>query len=203
MREEGILEHVMNVSRILFNRLEILKKEYPQVTEVRGRGLLKLSLIHIFPVISPVAADENGITLNINADHLAGSLAGALKADKLIMLTDVEGIMRDPGDMSSLIEELTIDEAKEMTRDGHIVTGMIPKVEACFTALQGGVERTHIIDGRRPHSLLLEMFTDKGCLLYTSLRIRSPRLRQWQDLTTVTSALGWTEGQEEYWLCPQ
>ena len=114
------------------------------------------------PVISPVAADENGITLNINADHLAGSLAGALKADKLIMLTDVEGIMRDPGDMSSLIEELTIDEAKEMTRDGHIVTGMIPKVEACFTALQGGVERTHIIDGRRPHSLLLEMFTDKG-----------------------------------------
>lgn len=114
------------------------------------------------PVISPVAADENGITLNINADHLAGSLADALKADKLIMLTDVEGIMRDPGDMSSLIEELTIDEAKEMTQDGHIVTGMIPKVEACFTALQGGVERTHIIDGRRPHSLLLEMFTDKG-----------------------------------------
>ncbi len=114
------------------------------------------------PVISPVAADENGITLNINADHLAGSLACALKADKLVMLTDVEGIMRNLGDASSLIEELTIDEVKEMMQYGHIAGGMIPKVGACITALEGGVERTHIIDGSRPHSLLLEMFTDKG-----------------------------------------
>ncbi|HAV21387.1 MAG: acetylglutamate kinase [Bacillota bacterium] len=114
------------------------------------------------PVISPVATDAGGITLNINADHLAGSLASALNAYKLIMLTDVEGIMADPSDMSSLIEELTIDEVDKMVQDGRIVKGMIPKVEACITALQGGVERTHIIDGRRPHSLLLEMFTDKG-----------------------------------------
>ena len=132
------------------------------VTKINPGVIDVIAEAGFIPVISPVAADENGITQNINADHLAGSLAGALKADKLIMLTDVEGIMRDPGDMSSLIEELTIDEAKEMTQDGHIVTGMIPKVEACFTALQGGVERTHIIDGRRHHSLLLEMFTDKG-----------------------------------------
>ncbi|HXL04691.1 MAG: acetylglutamate kinase [Firmicutes bacterium] len=114
------------------------------------------------PVISPVAADENGVTLNINADHLAGNLACALKAYKLIMLTDVEGIMDDPLDLSSLIEELTIDEVRQMTEDGRIVAGMLPKVEACVTALHGGVERAHIIDGRRPHSLLLEMFTDKG-----------------------------------------
>jgi acetylglutamate kinase len=114
------------------------------------------------PVISPVAADTKGATLNINADHLAGSLSCALRADKLIMLTDVEGIMDDPEDLSSLMEELTIDEVKEMTEDGRIARGMVPKVEACVTALQGGVERTHIIDGRRPHSLLLEMFTDKG-----------------------------------------
>jgi acetylglutamate kinase len=114
------------------------------------------------PVVSPVAADENGITLNINADHLAGSLACALKAYKLIMLTDVEGIMTGPKDVSSLIEELTINEVKEMTEDRRIAGGMIPKIEACVTALQGGVERTHIIDGRRPHSLLLEIFTDKG-----------------------------------------
>ncbi|NLS44766.1 MAG: acetylglutamate kinase [Firmicutes bacterium] len=114
------------------------------------------------PVISPVASNERGITLNINADHLAGSLACALKAHKLIMLTDVEGIMGKRGDVLSLIEELTIDETKKMMERRDIAGGMIPKVEACITALQGGVERTHIINGSRPHSLLLEIFTDKG-----------------------------------------
>lgn len=132
------------------------------VTKINPGVIDVIAEAGFIPVISPVAADENGTTLNINADHLAGSLACALKADKLIMLTDVEGIMGDPEDVASLIEELTIDEVKEMTQDGYIVKGMIPKVEACVTALQGGVERTHIIDGSRPHSLLLEMFTDKG-----------------------------------------
>ncbi len=132
------------------------------VTKIEPKIIDVMVTAGFIPVISPVAANKDGITLNINADHLAGGLACALKADKLIMLTDVEGIMDDPSDRGSLVEELTVDKAREMTEDGRISSGMIPKVEACITALQGGVERTHIIDGRRPHSLLLEMFTDKG-----------------------------------------
>lgn len=114
------------------------------------------------PVISPVACDDSGATLNINADHLAGHLAGALGAYKLVVLTDVEGILEDPSDPGSLVPQVTIGEAREMIADGRIGSGMIPKVDACITALERGVPRTHIIDGRKPHSLLLEMFTNRG-----------------------------------------
>lgn len=114
------------------------------------------------PVISPVAFDDTGATLNINADHLAGHLAGALGAYKLVVLTDVEGILADPQDPESLVQQVTIAEAREMIASGRIASGMIPKVDACITALERGVPRTHIIDGRKPHSLLLEMFTNRG-----------------------------------------
>ncbi len=114
------------------------------------------------PVVSPIACDETGATLNMNADHLAGHLAGAVGAHKLVVLTDVEGIMDDPRDPSSLVPQLSVEEARRMISTGKVDSGMIPKVDACITALESGVPRTHIIDGRRPHSLLLEMFTDKG-----------------------------------------
>jgi len=114
------------------------------------------------PVISSVAIGENGESYNINADTAAGALAAALGATKLILMTDVEGLYRDFSDKSSLISTLSRLEAVDLLKSGQIDRGMIPKVEACITALAGGVERTHIIDGRAPHALLTEIFTDEG-----------------------------------------
>jgi acetylglutamate kinase len=114
------------------------------------------------PVIAPVGVGADGNIYNINADTVAGELAATLKAEKLILLTDVEGICSDPSDHSSLISALKISSAQNMINSGQIDGGMIPKVEACISALQQGVKRTHIIDGRQLHSLLLEVLTDKG-----------------------------------------
>ncbi|HHT27004.1 MAG TPA: acetylglutamate kinase [Firmicutes bacterium] len=114
------------------------------------------------PVVSSVGMGSEGESLNINADTVAGELAAALNADKLIILTDVEGISEDPQDPDALISALTVARALELIQQGTIAGGMIPKVEACISALKGGVSRTHIIDGRGLHSLLLEVFTDKG-----------------------------------------
>lgn len=114
------------------------------------------------PVVATVGVGPDGQSYNINADTVAGQLAGALKAEKLIMLTDVEGIYDDPKDPASLISSLKVDKARAMIAAGRIDGGMIPKVEACIHALNQGVERTHIIDGRLMHSLLLEVLTDSG-----------------------------------------
>lgn len=114
------------------------------------------------PVIASIGSGFDGESYNINADSVAGDLAAALKADKLIMLTDVEGIFAEEGDPSTLISSLEIERARRMIAEGRIAGGMIPKVEACIKALESGVPRTHIIDGRSMHSLLLEIFTDKG-----------------------------------------
>jgi len=114
------------------------------------------------PVISSVAVGRDGESYNINADHVAGTLAAALSASKLIVLTDVRGIYRDFQDKSSLISSLTPDEARGLIASGVVDSGMIPKVEACVTALAGGVERAHVIDGTLPHALLMEVFTDRG-----------------------------------------
>ncbi|MBT9172128.1 MAG: Acetylglutamate kinase [Syntrophomonadaceae bacterium] len=114
------------------------------------------------PVISSIAVGREGESLNINADHVAGQLAAALRAEKLILLTDVEGIFADPAIPGSLISTLPKEQALAMIRAGKINKGMIPKVEACLMALEQGVGRTHIIDGRLPHALLLEIFTDHG-----------------------------------------
>lgn len=113
------------------------------------------------PIISSIGVC-NGETYNINADLVAGEIAGALKAEKLIMLTDVRGIMRDPKEPSSLISTIRLTEIDSLKKDNIISGGMLPKVDACVIALKKGVKKTHIIDGRISHSLLLEIFTDSG-----------------------------------------
>ena len=114
------------------------------------------------PVIAPIGVGKNGESYNINADYVAGEIAGALGAEKLLMLTDVEGIYRDYQDKTSFISSLSLEEAQQMIAQGSIGGGMIPKVETCIKALQGGTGKTHIIDGRQPHSILLEIFTSQG-----------------------------------------
>ena len=114
------------------------------------------------PVISSVAIGRAGESYNVNADTVAGELAAALGATKLIMMTDVEGIYQDFADKESLIREMSAKDARQLITDGHVDKGMIPKVEACVTALAGGVERAHILDGRLPHALLIETFTAQG-----------------------------------------
>ena len=114
------------------------------------------------PIISPVALDPDGNSLNINADTLASKIAIALNAEKLLILTDVIGVLRDIDDEQTLISVLKAEEAKRLIEEGRITGGMIPKIEACINAVEKGVKRTHIIDGRKLHSILLEIFTDKG-----------------------------------------
>ncbi len=114
------------------------------------------------PVVSSVAADETGQTYNINADTVAGELAAALGAEKLILLTDTTGILKDYKDPSTLLHKLDIQEARELIATGVVGGGMIPKVNCCVRSLAQGVRAAHIIDGRVPHALLLEIFTDTG-----------------------------------------
>jgi len=121
-----------------------------------------LSQHDYIPIISSIGVSPDGEGLNINADHVAGELAAALRAEKLIILTDVEGISARQGDKTVLISSLHRQKAREMIISGEISSGMIPKVEACIKALNNNVRRTHIIDGRVSHSLLLEIFTDEG-----------------------------------------
>ena len=116
----------------------------------------------IVPVISPIGVDAAGQTYNINADTVAAEIAKELKADKFILLTDVSGILRDRNDPKSVIHSMHASETEELIEQGIIDGGMIPKVRACTEALQAGVKKTHILDGRLPHSLLLEIFTDRG-----------------------------------------
>ena len=114
------------------------------------------------PVISSVAADENGQAYNINADTVAGEIAAALGAEKLILLTDTPGILQDYHDHSTLIPRLSIQQARKLIDEGIVAGGMIPKVMCCVRSLAQGVKAAHIIDGRLPHALLLEIFTDEG-----------------------------------------
>jgi len=133
-----------------------------RVTKINPGILDTLAEETYIPVISSVAIGPSGESLNVNADHIAGAIAAALRATKLIVLTDVKGIFEDKDDPSTLCSVLTEEQAVEMIRTGKIDKGMIPKVESCVTALQGGVERAHIIDGTLPHALLMEVFTDTG-----------------------------------------
>ncbi len=133
-----------------------------EVTQVNPEVLEVLSDNGYVPVISSVAVGAEGETFNINADHAAGRLAADIGAEKLILLTDVTGIMEDVKDPSSLLGEIDAAKARELIASGKVDRGMIPKVEACLMALDGGVPRTHIIDGRVPHGLLTELFTDSG-----------------------------------------
>ena len=114
------------------------------------------------PVISPIGIDNQGNTLNLNADTVAGSIASEINAEKLIVLTDVPGILTDPDDPDSIIRRIHVDELKELVKEGIITGGMIPKVETCINAVENGVKTAHILDGRREHSILLEIFTKDG-----------------------------------------
>lgn len=133
-----------------------------KTTEINADLLATLCHSDVIPVIAPVARAKTGGKLNVNADSVAGHVAAAVQSEKLVVLSDTHGIRTDVEDPESWIS--TIDEVKisEMVADGTISSGMMPKVEACVTALNGGVGKAHIIDGRIPHSLLLEIYTDKG-----------------------------------------
>jgi acetylglutamate kinase len=133
-----------------------------EVAEARPALLLALIEQGFIPVIAPIAPGAEGETYNINADHMAGKIAGALQASKLVLLTDVRGVLADRSDPGSLVSELSAARAREMIGAGEIDKGMIPKVEACLEGLARGVARCHIIDGRMPHALLMELFTDFG-----------------------------------------
>jgi len=122
-------------------------------------SLLKSNFV---PVLSPVGVDTEGNTYNINADYAASAIAGALSAQKLIFLTDVEGILKDKDDPSSIIRTLTHGEAVSYIEQGIIKGGMIPKVQCCLDGLEKGVESVHVLDGRLPHAILLEIFTTRG-----------------------------------------
>jgi acetylglutamate kinase len=132
------------------------------VVEIDPRIINVLDREGYIPIIYSVGACGEGKTYNINADSVAGEIAAALKAEKLIMLTDVRGIMRDQSDTKSLMSTIKISDIDPLIKEGIISGGMLPKVEACITALRGDVKKTHIIDGRISHSILLEIFTDSG-----------------------------------------
>ncbi|MEN6356844.1 MAG: acetylglutamate kinase [Armatimonadota bacterium] len=133
-----------------------------QVAKVNPMILMDLLEHDYIPVVSSVAIGPNGESFNVNADHIAGEIAAEVGATKLMMMTDVPGIYSDFNDKSTFISELKVADAKQMIKTKQIDKGMIPKVEACMTALAGAVERTHIIDGTMAHSLLMEIFTDTG-----------------------------------------
>ncbi len=114
------------------------------------------------PVVATIGTDEHGQAYNINADTVAGAIAEALGAEKLVYLTDIEGLRRDVDDPDSLIAQTTADQLEHLMADGTIAGGMIPKVRSCVHAVRHGVRRAHILDGRVPHVLLLEIFTDAG-----------------------------------------
>jgi len=133
-----------------------------EVLDVRIEPIHEAVAAETVPVISPLARDPEGRVLNINADIAAGTLAGRLQASKFIYLSDVPGIMRDPTNKESLIPSVTREEIDQLREDEIITGGMIPKVESALHALSEGVKKVHFIDGRTPHSLLLEIFTNAG-----------------------------------------
>jgi acetylglutamate kinase len=130
-----------------------------RVVEVDPSPIEAVAAAGFIPVIAPVGVDADGVTHNVNADEAAGAVASALVAEKLILLTDVDGVLGGDGD---LIHQLTAEQANKLISEGTIREGMIPKVECCLEALLHGVKRTHIVDGRVLHAMLLEMFTDGG-----------------------------------------
>ena len=133
-----------------------------EITKIRTQPITDLLEKNYIPVISTVASDRQGNTYNINGDTAAAYIAGALNAKRLIMMTDIDGILRDKDDPSTLIHKLTVSEAKGLYDEGVISGGMIPKVDCCIEAIQKGVQTVVINDGRVPHSILMELLTDEG-----------------------------------------
>ena len=133
-----------------------------EITEVNPKVIYDLLERDFLPIICPIGMDEEFQTYNINADDAACAIARAVKAEKLAFLTDVEGVYKDPEDKNSLISELRIQKARKLMEEGYIGGGMLPKLNNCIEAIENGVSRVHILDGRIPHCLLLEIFTNKG-----------------------------------------
>jgi acetylglutamate kinase len=133
-----------------------------RITEVNADLLRTLCLAGTIPVIAPLARDKAGGKLNVNADSAAGMVAAALKAEKLVVLSDTHGIRTNIENPESRVSSVNKQKIQEMIDTGIINEGMLPKVEACLIAIDGGVSKAHIIDGRIPHSLLLEIYTDLG-----------------------------------------
>ena len=133
-----------------------------EVKSVNARLLQLLVQADSIPCIATIARDAAGDRLNVNADTAAGAVAAAMKAEKLVVVSDTHGIRTDPADPASLVRHLTIGQIDELVKSGVITSGMLPKVEACVTALRAGCNKTHIIDGRIPHALLLEIYTEAG-----------------------------------------
>lgn len=133
-----------------------------QIEKVDNTLLETLIANGFVPVVSPVGVDLQSQTYNVNADYAASAIAGSLSAQKLIFLTDVEGILKDKNDAASILRYLTEEQAVSLIADGTINGGMIPKVQCCLDALEKGVKSVHVLDGRVPHAILLEIFTNKG-----------------------------------------
>ena len=132
------------------------------IKKVNGDILYDLLEKDFLPIVCPVGLDDEYQTYNINADDAACAIARAMKAEKLAFLTDIEGVYKDPDDPETLISELRVSEAEELMEQGYIGGGMLPKLQNCIDAIENGVSRVHILDGRIPHCLLLDIFTNKG-----------------------------------------
>lgn len=132
------------------------------VTHVEPKILYDLLEKDFLPVVCPIGMDDHFHSYNINADDAASAIAESMQAEKLAFLSDIEGVLRDKDDPSSLISELTVSEAEELIREGVVGGGMIPKLQNCIDAINRGISRVHILDGRIPHCLLLEFFTNEG-----------------------------------------
>ncbi len=159
--------HAVGLSGIDGGLIEAVTKDerlgyVGKITKIRPQPITDLLEKNYIPVISTVAIDRHGNVYNINGDTAAAYIAGALGAQRLLMMTDIAGILRDKDDPSSLIPELTVSEAKNLYSEGVISGGMIPKVDCCIKALEEGVENVTILDGRIPHSILMELLTDEG-----------------------------------------
>jgi len=133
-----------------------------EVTKVNPKPILDMLEMGYIPVVSTVGCDAEGNVYNINADVAAGSIAGALRAESLVAMTDIAGILKDKDDPSTLISRIDVDEAPSLIAEGTICGGMIPKVESCCRAVNEGVRKVFIIDGRVKHSILIELLTDEG-----------------------------------------
>ena len=133
-----------------------------EITKIRTQPITDLLEKNYIPVISTVASDRQGNTYNINGDTAAAYIAGALGAERLIMMTDIAGILKDKDDPSTLIPVVTVEEAKQLQTDGIVSGGMIPTIECCIEALEHGVKHVVIMHGRIPHSILMELLTDEG-----------------------------------------
>ena len=159
--------HAVGVSGIDGGIIEATMKDEAlgyvgKITRIRPQPITDLLEKHYIPVVSTVASDRQGNTYNINGDTAAAYIAGALNAERLIMMTDIAGILRDKDDPGTLIPALTVSEARKLFDEGVISGGMIPKVDCCIEAIEKGVKHVVIMDGRVPHSILMELLTDEG-----------------------------------------